>query len=73
MPLFEYVCVDCRKRFEALVYGSNEPQCPLCKSTNLERQISVFSVGAASTSSKAAAAGCGSGSCAMAGDCPMQR
>ena len=45
MPLFEYVCKDCRKRFEALVYGSQAAECPLCHSTNLDQQISVFSVG----------------------------
>ncbi len=61
MPIFEYICKDCRKRFEALVYGTQEPQCPLCKSTNLDQQISVFSVGASPKRAGTAAAACGSG------------
>lgn len=50
MPIFEYVCKDCKKRFEALVYGSQEAKCPLCSGTNLDQQISVFSVGASRAS-----------------------
>ncbi len=60
MPIFEYICKDCRKRFEALVFGSQQAQCPLCKSINLDQQISVFSVG--SSQSRASAAACGAGS-----------
>ncbi|MFB3815643.1 MAG: zinc ribbon domain-containing protein [Terriglobales bacterium] len=61
MPIFEYICKDCRKRFEALVYGSQQPQCPLCRSTNLEQQISTFAVGATRTRASAAAAACDAG------------
>ncbi len=61
MPIFEYICKDCRKRFEALVYGTQQAQCPLCKSTNLDQQISVFSVGASQKRASTAAAACGSG------------
>jgi len=47
MPIFEYICTDCRKRFEALVYNNSKPpQCPLCHGTNLDQQISVFAMGA---------------------------
>jgi putative FmdB family regulatory protein len=60
MPIFEYICTDCKKRFEALVYGSKQARCPLCQGTDLDQQISVFSVGSAkSPRSCAAAAGCG--------------
>jgi putative FmdB family regulatory protein len=47
MPLFEYICRDCGKRFEALVFGRAQARCPLCQSENLDQQISVFSVGSA--------------------------
>ena len=67
MPIFEYVCNDCRKRFEALVYGSKEPECPLCHGTNLEQQISVFSVGASRGSAAMSEPPCGNTSCAMRG------
>ncbi len=61
MPIFEYICQDCKKRFEALVYGSSQPQCPLCHGANLDQQISVFAVGAARGSRPAAPASCGGG------------
>jgi putative FmdB family regulatory protein len=62
MPIFEYICKDCKKRFEALVYGSNTPECPLCHGSNLDQQISVFSVGSGSTSRSApASTACGGG------------
>lgn len=72
MPIFEYICKDCRKRFETILYGENQAQCPLCKSTNLDQQISKFAVGASSRS-EAAASPCGSGGCcemAAGGGCP---
>jgi putative FmdB family regulatory protein len=64
MPIFEYVCTDCKKRFEALLYGSQKPQCPLCKGANLEQQISVFSVGSGTRSAPAA---CTPAECPAAG------
>jgi len=32
MPIYEYVCKDCEKPFEALVYGSEKASCPHCGS-----------------------------------------
>ncbi|MGE0040698.1 MAG: zinc ribbon domain-containing protein [Vicinamibacterales bacterium] len=46
MPLYEYECTDCHARFELLVRASTTPECPACKSTTLEKQLSVFAVGA---------------------------
>lgn len=45
MPIFEYVCAKCSHRFETLVFGSAEPECPSCRSTELEKQLSTFAVG----------------------------
>lgn len=45
MPLFDYRCVDCRKRFSLLVGVVREPQeekCPNCGSANVGRLISRF-------------------------------
>lgn len=61
MPIFEYVCQECEQRFEKLVYGSDEPECPSCHSRKLEQQLSVFSVNASGKAASSPAAGaCGS-------------
>ena len=73
MPIFEYVCKDCEKRFEALVFGSTKPECPACHSKKLDQQLSTFAVSAPKAASPRRAAGpCGScghpdgpGSCSM--------
>jgi putative FmdB family regulatory protein len=44
MPIFEYVCKDCRHQFEALVFGKQKAECPKCQSRKLEPQLSVFAV-----------------------------
>lgn len=44
MPLYEYNCLACRNRFEALVRDSTPPLCPMCRSPNLERVLSLFGV-----------------------------
>ena len=45
MPLYEYVCRKCSHKFEELVFGSAKPVCPSCKSDDLERVLSVVTVG----------------------------
>jgi putative FmdB family regulatory protein len=44
MPLFEYVCRDCRRPFEAFVTADRVPECPSCHGRSLEKQLSVFAV-----------------------------
>ncbi len=73
MPIFEYVCSDCARKFEALVYGQQQPECPGCQGTRLEQQLSVFAAHSASGKPAARAGGpCGScgdprgpGACAL--------
>ena len=43
MPIYEYVCRDCKKDFEVLVRASTVPECPSCHGKRLEKQLSVFS------------------------------
>ena len=77
MPLFEYRCRDCEKRFEEIVLGEAKPRCPSCESRKVEKLLSVFAVGNGGGGTKSAGAepsdaGCGScgdprgpGSCAV--------
>ena len=74
MPIFEYICKGCDQRFETLVFGSEKPVCPTCKSSkDLTRQLSVFAVSAKSSSAAPASSGaCGScGDPRGAGACSM--
>ena len=64
MPIFEYVCGECKHRFELIVQGAVEAACPQCKATRLEKQISSFGVGA---TGGFASPGAG-GSCGSCGD-----
>ncbi len=45
MPIYEYICRDCRKKSSFLVMKINEPfdaKCRRCGSSNLERVMSRF-------------------------------
>ncbi len=75
MPIFEYVCKKCRKEFELLVRGGEEPACPACGKKELAKQFSVPAAHTAgSTPSPCPAqetgscgvANCGGGGCGMA-------
>jgi putative FmdB family regulatory protein len=41
MPIYEYVCDDCREEFEVLLRGQEQPACPSCGGQHLEKQWSV--------------------------------
>lgn len=45
MPLYEFVCVPCGKRFEKLQKNQDEeaPVCPACGSKEVKKEISSFS------------------------------
>jgi putative FmdB family regulatory protein len=63
MPIFEYICKECRHPFEALVFGKQKAECPRCQSKKLEPQLSVFAVAAKSgtgTQPSMSAGPCGS-------------
>lgn len=61
MPIYEYICKECRHQFEALVYGKDKAECPKCHGKKLEPQLSVFAVSAKGSSLSASAPGpCGS-------------
>jgi putative FmdB family regulatory protein len=45
VPLYEYVCRKCSHQFEELVFGDAKPSCPSCQSKDLEKLMSVTTVG----------------------------
>ena len=75
MPLYEFECTRCRRRFEELVRGAGDLQalkCPDCGSEDVARQISAACVGTAGSggtggydagSASAGGSCCGGGSC----------
>jgi putative FmdB family regulatory protein len=44
VPLYDYECLACGERFEALVRNSITPPCPGCQGSNLRQLISLFAV-----------------------------
>jgi putative FmdB family regulatory protein len=48
MPIHDYQCRDCSKRFELLLLAGEKPACPACRSGKLQR---LFSGGAAVSTS----------------------
>jgi putative FmdB family regulatory protein len=72
MPLYEFECRTCAHRFETLIRGAEQPVCPACQGTQLERALSTFAVntrGAASMPAPGACGRCGDprgpGACSM--------
>lgn len=64
MPIYEYVCEDCKTRYERLVLGQNgDVSCPKCGSRQGSLQFSVFAAphgeDSSSDSSAEAAPSCG--------------
>jgi len=72
MPLFDFRCKRCGAEFEALVLGGDQPSCPECGTSDLEKLMSTFAVGgksggeasASGGSRSAGCSGCSGGSCA---------
>ncbi|MDY0329807.1 MAG: zinc ribbon domain-containing protein [Thiomonas sp.] len=41
MPIYDYRCKTCDRRFELLVRSSTAPQCPHCGSTELDKCVTA--------------------------------
>ncbi len=65
MPIFEYLCKQCGKKFEAIVFGNRSAECPACHGGELEQQLSTFSAHSGGSAASAPKAPCGlpAGSC----------
>jgi putative FmdB family regulatory protein len=66
MPLYEYECQSCHHHFELLVREQTVLACPACNSDALQKQLSVFAVGADSPKFKSQSAA--PGACGACGD-----
>ncbi len=43
MPIYEYICQKCSKRFDVLVRNSRQKiECPQCRGKKLKKAFSVF-------------------------------
>ena len=45
MPIYEYRCLECRKKFEKIVLSADAAhtqECPKCRGTRIERLVSRF-------------------------------
>jgi len=68
MPIFEYKCNDCGKKFDVLHKSSSnleEVICPDCQSKNSRKLLSSFSASTGSSSSYDGGSSCSDGSCGL--------
>ena len=73
MPIYEYICDDCGKRYEQIVLSQTQDVvCPSCSSGRHTLQLSVFSAHGSSSGNGAPVKGraapggscaCGTGGC----------
>ena len=73
MPLYEFVCRKCEASFEVLVSSSSSdaPPCPKCQGTEVERIMSVVSIGRANEPMPAPSGCAGCPSRGSGGGCPI--
>jgi len=44
MPIYDYLCQDCEKSSEILIFGTDDlPECSFCGSSNMEKLLSAHS------------------------------
>ncbi|MEA4882230.1 MAG: zinc ribbon domain-containing protein [Clostridia bacterium] len=72
MPIFEYKCRKCGRKFEELVFGCAKVKCPDCGNDQVDKLPSAFgfkngSEFVASTHGGGSCGSCGGGSCSACG------
>ena len=64
MPVYEYVCQQCERRFERYVRSWGEGvACPFCQGERVEKQLSTFAMAGLAPSGGGGGCGCGRGGC----------
>ncbi|MCI4445799.1 MAG: zinc ribbon domain-containing protein [Candidatus Aminicenantes bacterium] len=71
MPIYEYVCLKCQKRFEQLVTNRQEEKavCPYCQSEQVKKLISSFGIGGGVNRLKNSSGSCSSCSSSSCSTC----
>lgn len=71
MPLYEYECQKCGRRFESLVPAGREKDvaCVECGAADVRKMISCFGIGGGSSRIKASSSSCTSCSTKSCGTC----
>ena len=62
MPIYEFVCLDCKKVFEYFVMSQRDMKdvnCPHCGSSRVHKVLSSFHSGSGGRASLGAGSGCG--------------
>jgi len=73
MPIYEYICLDCKQEYEILrsFNESDQPlHCDKCDSDNVKRKLSVFyaqSGGSTISGTSGGCSSCGGGDCGSCG------
>jgi putative FmdB family regulatory protein len=68
MPIYEYICDNCKSQFEKIVINrEQEISCPQCSSKKATIQLSVFSSAIAGGSTKSSSGSSSGGSCCGGG------
>jgi putative FmdB family regulatory protein len=71
MPIYEYICEDCKSQFEKIVINKQEAiSCPHCSSKKATIQLSVFAAATGNGGSKSSGgSSSGGGSSCCGGGC----
>ena len=69
MPIYSYICKDCKERFDLLIgFGDKDEKsvCKKCGSKNIEKTFSSFGVGSSAQKGKASSeSSCPTGTCPL--------
>jgi putative FmdB family regulatory protein len=71
MPIYEYLCLDCQKKFETLRPSSQADAplaCQTCGGENVKRKLSVFYAQSGGQAVAGTSGGCDCGGC-TGGNC----
>ena len=63
MPIYEYNCEKCNKKFEILILGSDKPACPACGNVKINRLMSSCGFVSKGNGGETVSASAGASSC----------